>query len=237
MLLKVENINKSYSNKQILKNISFEVKESEIVSIIGPSGAGKSTILRCINNLEKVDSGEITVNGSKKYKEDVSLVFQDYNLFPHKTVIENIIESPIHVYKLNPDVIKQKAKVLLKNLGLEDKENYYPSKLSGGEKQRVAIARAIILNPKLLCLDEPTSALDPENIKELMKILLSLKEEMQISILLITHDMNFSKEISDRVIFLDNGAILNNIDLNTVNNIDILNFDSFFNDINRNKTI
>lgn len=237
MLLKVENINKSYSNKQILKNISFEVKESEIVSIIGPSGAGKSTILRCINNLEKVDSGEITINGSKKYKEDVSLVFQDYNLFPHKTVIENIIESPIHVYKLNPDVIKQKAKVLLKNLGLEDKENYYPSKLSGGEKQRVAIARAIILNPKLLCLDEPTSALDPENIKELMKILLSLKEEMQISILLITHDMNFSKEISDRVIFLDNGAILNNIDLNTVNNIDILNFDSFFNDINRNKTI
>lgn len=241
MLLQVENIKKKFNGKEILKGIDFSMKEGEIKTIIGPSGAGKTTIIRIINSLEKLDNGNIIVeneylyrdqkgkileNKDKTLKRKIGLVFQDYNLFPHMTVLENIIESPVNILGGEKSSVIEKARAILKKLRLYSKENMYPYELSGGEMQRVAIARAIILEPLLICLDEPTSALDPENIGEIQQIIKDLSET-GIGILVISHDMNFARKISDEILFLDNGQIIETLNKENQfenNNLRINNF-------------
>jgi polar amino acid transport system ATP-binding protein len=225
MILKVESINKSFHDKSAIKDISFEINGGEILSIIGPSGAGKTTILRCINGLERCDGGSIEICGLKLCKEEnnqciypspkklrklrsnIGMVFQGYNLFPHLTVLENIIEAPINGFNVAKNDAEKKALELLDMLGLKEKVNSYPFELSGGEKQRVAIARACALNPKLMCFDEPTSALDPELTDDIAKIIEKLAQE-GMAVLIITHDMAFAKRISQRIIFIEAGKIL-----------------------------
>lgn len=241
MLLQVENIKKKFNGKEILKGIDFSMKEGEIKTIIGPSGAGKTTIIRIINSLEKLDNGNIIVeneylyrdqkgkileNKDKTLKRKIGLVFQDYNLFPHMTVLENIIESPVNILGGEKSSVIEKARAILEKLRLYSKENMYPYELSGGEMQRVAIARAIILEPLLICLDEPTSALDPENIGEIQQIIKDLSET-GIGILVISHDMNFARKISDEILFLDNGQIIETLNKENQfenNNLRINNF-------------
>lgn len=216
-MLKVENICKKFENKEVLKNVSFELGQGEILSIIGPSGAGKSTIMRSINNLESIDSGNILVDGEYLYKDGeyskvenysqkIGMVFQNYNLFPHMSVMENIITSLVNVYKTDEKTASEVGKLALEKVNLRDKKNSYPYQLSGGEKQRVAICRAYVLKPKIICLDEPTSALDPESIIDIENLLKSLKSE-GLGILIISHDMNFAKRVSDRILFLENGEL------------------------------
>lgn len=225
MVLQVNRLSKSFGGKKVLNNISFQLKAGEILAIIGPSGAGKTTILRCINSLEKCDKGTIKIEGfylckdyngksiyanSKEMKiirKKIGLVFQNYNLFPHMSVIENIIEAPINVFGVPKGKAVDKALELLKAMGLEDKVNSYPFQLSGGQKQRVAIARACALNPKIMCLDEPTSALDPELKEEIANIIEKLAND-NMSILIITHDMGFAKRIANRIIFMEEGQIV-----------------------------
>lgn len=225
MTLKVNGLNKSFKGKQVLKNVSFQVKEGEIVALLGQSGAGKTTVLRCINGLEKADKGSIEINDTFLFKEqgnkliyssgedmknirrNLGMVFQSYNLFPHMSVLENIIEAPVNVFKTPKDDAKEKGKELLKQVGLEDKENAYPFELSGGQKQRVAIARACALNPKIMCFDEPTSALDPELTEGIATVIEGLSNK-GMGILIITHDMAFAKRVADKVLFMDNGEII-----------------------------
>ena len=224
MILEVEGLNKSIGGKRILKDISFQMEQGDCLAIMGPSGAGKTTLLRCINNLEKCDSGTIKIDGSYLCKDNngkslyassremaairrkIGLVFQNYNLFPHMSVLENIIEAPIHVLGIPAKEAKDRALELLKLMGLEDKANYYPFQLSGGQKQRVAIARAWALNPKILCLDEPTSALDPELRGEVASIIEGLVEK-EMNILIITHDMAFAQRVANKIIFMEDGQI------------------------------
>ncbi|MCI7738404.1 MAG: amino acid ABC transporter ATP-binding protein [Lachnospiraceae bacterium] len=224
-MLEMNHIQKSFGELHVLKDINISVKEGEILSIIGPSGSGKSTLLRCATMLEKINGGEIFYLGEqaasakggqisyakgeqmKKIQGYFGLVFQNFNLFPHHSVMKNITDAPIHVQKRNKDEVYKEARELLKKMGLEDKEDAYPCQLSGGQCQRVAIARALALNPKILFFDEPTSALDPELTGEVLKVIRSLAD-LDITMVIVTHEMQFAKDISDRVIFMDQGVVV-----------------------------
>ena len=226
-LLEMKHIQKKFENLPVLKDISLSVSEGEIVSIIGPSGSGKSTLLRCATMLETIDSGEIAYLGEKaawtdagngravyakrdKLKEiqkSYGLVFQSFNLFPHFSVIKNISDAPMHVQKKSREDAYREGMELLKKMGLEDKADAYPCQLSGGQCQRVAIARALALSPKVLFFDEPTSALDPELTGEVLKVIRSLAD-LDITMVIVTHEMAFARDISDRVIFMADGVIV-----------------------------
>lgn len=199
-LFEMKHIKKSFDGLEVLKDISLEVDEGEVLSIIGPSGSGKSTLLRCATGLETPDGGEIIKNG------EVGLVFQNFNLFPHYSVIKNIVDAPIKVQKRKKDEVYEEARKLLKKMGLADKEKNYPFQLSGGQQQRVSIARALCMNPKILFFDEPTSALDPELTGEILKVIKELAAE-HITMVIVTHEMNFARDISDRILFMDQGVI------------------------------
>ena len=199
-LLEIKNLRKSFGNVEVLKDISLTVERGEVLGIIGPSGSGKSTLLRCATNLETPDSGEIMYEGT------FGLVFQNFNLFPHYTVLRNIMDAPIKVQKRKKEEVLAEARELLKKLGLEDKENAYPYQLSGGQQQRVSIARALAMNPDILFFDEPTSALDPELTGEILKVIKDLATE-HMTMVIVTHEMNFAKNVSDHIIFMDDGYI------------------------------
>jgi ABC-type polar amino acid transport system ATPase subunit len=221
MSISIKHLNKSFGDLDVLKDISFNINEGEIMSIIGPSGSGKSTLLRCLIDLEEIDSGTLEVFDSPlvcdkrhpKKKErleilkQMGMVFQSFNLFPHKTAIENVIEPLIVVDKLKKEVAKKKAIELLTMVGLEDKMYSYPQTLSGGQQQRVAIARSLARNPKILLFDEPTSALDPEMVKEVLLVIESLKDT-GITMVIVSHEMEFVRQVSDRVVFMDSGRII-----------------------------
>ena len=200
VLFEMKHIKKSFGSLEVLKDISLQVEEGEVLSIIGPSGSGKSTLLRCATGLETPDSGEIIKQG------DVGLVFQNFNLFPHFSVLKNITDAPIRVQKRKKEEVYAQARMLLKQMGLSDRENAYPFQLSGGQQQRVSIARALCMNPKILFFDEPTSALDPELTGEVLKVIKSLAD-LDITMVIVTHEMEFAKNISDRVIFMDKGVV------------------------------
>lgn len=199
-LFEMRHIKKSFGELEVLKDISLQVREGEVLSIIGPSGSGKSTLLRCATGLETPDSGEIIKEG------EVGLVFQNFNLFPHFSVLKNIVDAPIKVQKRKKEEVYAQARELLKKMGLSDKEKAYPYQLSGGQQQRVSIARALCMNPKILFFDEPTSALDPELTGEILKVIRDLAKE-HITMVIVTHEMSFARDISDHVIFMDKGVI------------------------------
>ena len=224
-ILSVKNLEKKFGDLTVLKDISFDINDGEIISIIGSSGSGKSTLLRCMNQLETITSGTITIdgktlvetkNGSPVYagkdilKEilmETGFVFQNFNLFPHYSVLRNVMEAPVCVAGVPKKQAEEKARELLKKLGLETKSDAYPCELSGGQSQRVSIARALALEPKILFFDEPTSALDPELTGEVLKVIKSLTD-LNITMVIVTHEMAFAKEISDRIIFMDKGVII-----------------------------
>lgn len=217
-MIKLENIQKKYSTTCVLNNVSFSVNNGEIVAILGSSGCGKTTLLKCINGLEKIDAGKISIDGcdiSKKnydlckLRQTVGIVFQQFNLFPHMTVKQNITLAPLKVKKLKKSDAESLAIKLLEKVGLADKLNAYPHELSGGQAQRVAIARTLAMQPKVILFDEPTSALDPCMKKEVLDVITKLKGD-GIAIIIVTHEIKFAKEIADRVIFLNNGQILAN---------------------------
>ena len=200
-LLEIKNLKKSFGDELVLKDISLNVDKGEVLSIIGPSGSGKSTLLRCITNLEKEDSGEINFDGT------FGLVFQNFNLFPHHSVMKNITNAPIKVQKRNKEEVFESARELLKKMGLSEKEDAYPCELSGGQQQRVSIARALAMNPDILFFDEPTSALDPELTGEILKVIKDLATE-NMTMVIVTHEMAFAKNVSDKIIFMDDGVIV-----------------------------
>ena len=222
--LEMKHIKKHFDELEVLKDISLNVREGQVVAIIGPSGSGKSTLLRCATMLEKIDDGELSYLGEraaysqngeavyeapgklKQLKSYYGLVFQNFNLFPHYSVMKNICDAPIRVQKREKKEVQEQAKVLLKKMGLEDKADAYPYQLSGGQQQRVSIARALCMNPKILFFDEPTSALDPELTGEVLKVINSLAD-LDITMVIVTHEMEFAKNISDRVIFMDKGVV------------------------------
>ncbi len=215
-IIKINGLTKEFGNLKVLKGISTEIKEGEVISIIGPSGSGKSTFLRCINKLEEATSGELLVNGKNildkkvdinKIREEVGMVFQHFNLFPHKTVLENITLGPTRLKKMTQDEANRLGIELLTKVGLADKANVYPNKLSGGQKQRVAIARALAMNPKVILFDEPTSALDPEMIGEVLEVMKDLARD-GMTMLVVTHEMGFARNVGNRVFFMDQGTIL-----------------------------
>lgn len=220
-MLKLRKIKKSFGNLDVLKSIDLDIDEKEIVVLVGPSGGGKTTLLRIINMLERCHSGYIEVNGrvlcndgryiDKKsmmeISKDVGMVFQNFNLFPHKSVIENIIEGPMRVLKKSKEQSKSEAREILSFLGLSEKEDSYPHQLSGGQKQRVAIGRALAMEPKLMCFDEPTSALDPELTEEVANVIKMLRKK-GMTMLIITHDMTFAEKVASRIISMDNGEIV-----------------------------
>lgn len=225
-VVNLKKIEKSFGTLKVLKGIDFAVDKGEIVTIIGPSGSGKSTLLRCINRLEKIEKGEIEILGTKIAENDhnmksrylhekqlrlvckkIGMVFQNFNLFPHKSAIENIMEAQIVVNNIEKAEAEKTAMELLKKVGLEDKKNVYPSQLSGGQKQRIAIARALAMKPSVMLFDEPTSALDPELVGEVLNVIKKLAEE-HMTMIVVTHEMGFAREISNRIVFMDNGEIL-----------------------------
>ncbi|MBR0025641.1 MAG: amino acid ABC transporter ATP-binding protein [Clostridia bacterium] len=220
-MLVVENVKKAFGELEVLKGIDFTLGKGEVMSIIGRSGSGKSTLLRCINQLETVDSGSIEICGEYLVKDGVygdkdvkkratkrlGMVFQNFNLFPHFSVLRNITEAQIHVLGRKKEEAEEKAIALLKKLGLGDRAASYPYQLSGGQAQRVSIARALAMDPEILCFDEPTSALDPELTGEVLKVIRSLAEE-HMTMVVVTHEMLFAREVSDKVIFMDEGIIL-----------------------------
>ena len=215
-MLLIKNLHKYFGENQVLKGVDEEVKKGEVLVLIGPSGSGKSTFLRCLNLLEKPTSGEIIFEGQgitekkcdiNKIREKMGMVFQQFNLFPHKTVLENIIMAPIKVKKIPKEKAIEKANELLKKVGLLDKANAYPSSLSGGQKQRIAIARALAMEPDVMLFDEPTSALDPEMVGEVLNVMKDLAKE-GMTMVVVTHEMGFAKEVASRVIFMDNGNIV-----------------------------
>lgn len=214
--LRIEKINKWYGKLHVLKNISLDVKKGEVVVIIGASGSGKSTLLRCVNFLEYTKNGKIYIEGKKitkneaqlnKTRQELGMVFQHFNLFPHKTVVENVMEGLVHVKKMDKKRAKEKALDLLDQVGLSDKPDVYPSMISGGQKQRVAIARALAMDPKIMLFDEPTSALDPELVGEVLTVMTDLAKR-GMTMLVVTHEMWFAKEVADRVIYMDEGVII-----------------------------
>lgn len=202
-LLEVKNLKKSFGDNEVLKDISLKVDKGEVLCIIGPSGSGKSTLLRCITNLETQDSGIIDFDGT------FGLVFQNFNLFPHHSVMKNIINAPIKVQKRDKEEVYREARDLLKKLDLSDKEDAYPCELSGGQQQRVSIARALAMGPDILFFDEPTSALDPELTGEILKVIKDLAAE-KMTMVIVTHEMNFAKKVADTIIFMDDGFIVEN---------------------------
>ncbi|TGA97877.1 amino acid ABC transporter ATP-binding protein [Sporolactobacillus shoreae] len=215
-MIQVENLKKSFGENEVLKNINVSVEKQEVVVVIGPSGSGKSTLLRCINQLESITSGHILIEGAdisdkkaniNKIRQDVGMVFQQFNLFPHMTVLENIILAPMKVKKIARDQAKEKAIELLKKVGLEEKADAYPDSLSGGQKQRIAIARALAMEPKMMLFDEPTSALDPEMVGDVLDVMKRLAKD-GMTMVVVTHEMGFAREVGDRVIFMDGGYIV-----------------------------
>lgn len=236
-LLEMNHIKKSFDRLEVLKDISLTVNEGEVLSIIGPSGSGKSTLLRCATMLEKIDDGDIlylgeaaakSENGKAVYAKSADmkrihgyfgLVFQNFNLFPHYSVIQNITDAPLRVQKRNKEEVYEEAKELLRKMGLEDRADYYPYQLSGGQQQRVSIARALAMKPKILFFDEPTSALDPELTGEILKIIKNLAAE-KMTMVIVTHEMNFARNVSDHVIFMDKGVIVEEGNPETVFNSD-----------------
>lgn len=216
-ILRVEHLVKTYDNpKPVLNDISFSINSGEVVVIVGPSGCGKSTFLRCLNMLESIDSGDIFLEGKEiaknsknvhQIREEIGMVFQSYDLFPHKNIIDNILLAPLKVQKRNKKEAEQEAEELLKRVGLLDKKYAYPRQLSGGQKQRVAIVRSLIMHPKVLLLDEITAALDPEMVREVLQVVLELAKE-GMTMLIVTHEMEFAKAVADRVLFIDQGVIV-----------------------------
>ncbi|MGY8612988.1 amino acid ABC transporter ATP-binding protein [Bacillus velezensis] len=215
-MISFQDVNKHYGHFHVLKNINLHIKKGEVVVIIGPSGSGKSTLLRCINQLETVDGGALTVNGVSihdkktdinKVRRNIGMVFQHFHLYPHKTVLQNIMLAPIKVLKQSKEEAKETALYYLKKVGIPEKAGAYPSQLSGGQQQRVAIARGLAMKPEIMLFDEPTSALDPEMIGEVLDVMKTLaKEGMTMAV--VTHEMGFAKEVADRIVFIDGGAIL-----------------------------
>lgn len=215
-MIKIKDLNKSFGDIRVLKGIDLEMDKGEIMAIVGPSGSGKSTLLRCINLLEIPTEGEIIFEGTNiadkkvnidEIRQKIGMVFQNFNLFPHKTVLENITLAPILLKKMSKVEADKKAEYLLDRVGLLDKKDAYPAQLSGGQKQRIAIARALAMEPDMMLFDEPTSALDPEMVKEVLDVIKELaKEGMTMAI--VTHEMGFAKEVADRVIFVDGGKIV-----------------------------
>ena len=209
MFIKVENLYKKYSESEmILKNVNLEIEKGEVISIIGASGGGKSTLLRCLIGLEEIDSGTIVVPEKNK----MGMVFQSFNLFPHMTALQNIMESLIVVDKMEKSKAKEIALELLEKVGLKERANFYPKALSGGQKQRVAIARALAKNPELLLFDEPTSALDPEMVKEVEAVIEELRNTSDITMVIVSHEIDFVNQISDRIVVMENGQVKEIID-------------------------
>ena len=214
-MLKLENVHKSFGKNEVLKGIDLHIEKGQVVVIIGPSGSGKSTVLRTMNYLEEPTSGKVIVDGMdlsdksklNEVRTEVGMVFQNFNLFPHMTVMENLTLAQTKVRKTSSDEAKKIGQILLDRVGLKDKANAYPDSLSGGQKQRVAIARALAMKPKVMLFDEPTSALDPEMVREVLDVMKSLAEE-GMTMVIVTHEMGFAKEVADRVLFVDGGLIL-----------------------------
>ena len=215
-MIKVRNLQKSFGDNHVLNGIDVDIRKGECICVIGPSGSGKSTFLRCLNLLEKPEEGEIYINGQDimdpklnvdKYRENLGMVFQHFNLFPNMTVKQNITLAPVRLKKWTKEEADTKAIELLRRVGLERKADTYPNKLSGGQKQRVAIARALAMNPEVMLFDEPTSALDPEMVGEVLDVMKSLVKE-GMTMVVVTHEMGFAKNVSDRVIFMDQGVIV-----------------------------
>ncbi|MBU8880642.1 amino acid ABC transporter ATP-binding protein [Bacillus sp. FJAT-29790] len=215
-MIQVKNLKKSFGHVEVLKDINAEIKEKEVVCVIGPSGSGKSTFLRCMNRLEDITGGQVIINGHditdakiniNKVRQDVGMVFQQFNLFPHKTVLENITLGPIKIHAMEKDAAQKMALELLDKVGLKEKATSYPGELSGGQKQRVAIARALAMKPKIMLFDEPTSALDPEMVGDVLEVMKQLAKE-GMTMVVVTHEMGFAREVGDRVIFMDGGYIV-----------------------------
>ncbi len=215
-MIKVEKLNKSFGDLHVLKDIDMKVGESDVVCLIGSSGSGKSTLLRCLNFLEKKDNGKIIINGEEvtqgthdinEVRQKVGMVFQHFQLFPHKTVIENIMEAPLMVKKMKKNQAEAEARALLEKVGLSDKADVYPNKLSGGQKQRVAIARALAMKPEIMLFDEPTSALDPELVGEVLATMKELAEE-GMTMVVVTHEMQFAREVADWIVYMNEGRIV-----------------------------
>ena len=214
-MIDIKGLYKAFGDNEVLKGIDLSIKEKEVVVIIGPSGSGKSTLLRCMNYLEEPTAGDITVDGIQlnsesninKVREEVGMVFQRFNLFPHMTVLENIVLAPVKVRGVSKQEAVQTAKALLDRVGLSDKADAYPEQLSGGQQQRVAIARALAMKPKVMLFDEPTSALDPEMVNEVLDVMKALAKE-GMTMVVVTHEMGFAREVGDRLLFVDEGRII-----------------------------
>ena len=215
-IVSLKDVHKSFGDLEVLKGISFDVKKGEVICIIGPSGSGKSTLIRCINALNDINSGSIKVHGREVHdpkldklelRKKVGMVFQQFNLFPHKTALENVMMAPVLVLKQNKEEVRKRAEDLIRKVRLQGKEDSYPGELSGGQQQRVAIARSLAMNPDVMLFDEVTSALDPETVKE---VLVTIKELAQegMTCILVTHEMGFAKEVADQIYFTDNGVIV-----------------------------
>ena len=219
-MIEFRDVHKSFGSLEVLKGINLKIEKGQVVTLIGPSGSGKSTILRCMNLLERPTSGQVLITGKditapktdiQGIRKNIGMVFQHFNMFPHMTVMENMTYAPIRVNKLSKDQAEQKAMELLKLVGLTEKAQSYPGKLSGGQKQRIAIARALAMEPEIMLFDEPTSALDPEMVKEVLEVIKGLAHT-GITMALVTHEMGFAREVSDRVCFIDNGLIVEDAD-------------------------
>lgn len=225
-MISAQNVHKSFGQLEVLKGIDLEVQPGEVACLLGPSGSGKSTFLRCVNHLDKATAGRLYVDGeligyrekngtlyeisekeAAEQRSDIGMVFQSFNLFPHRTVIENIIEAPVQVKKIPEETARARAMELLEDVGLASKANSYPVQLSGGQQQRVAIARAVAMDPKLMLFDEPTSALDPELVGEVLRVMKDLAAE-GMTMLVVTHEMGFAREVADKVFFMDGGVVI-----------------------------
>jgi polar amino acid transport system ATP-binding protein len=225
-MVRAEQVSKSFGSNQVLKSISLEVKRGEVLCLVGPSGSGKSTFLRCINHLERVNAGRLTVDGvlvgyeerdgllyelkprvAAQQRQDIGMVFQRFNLFPHMTALENIIEAPMLVKKVSRSTASARARELLDRVGLAEKADAYPAHLSGGQQQRVAIARALAMDPKLMLFDEPTSALDPELVGEVLEVMKDLAKS-GMTMIVVTHEMGFAREVADSLVFMDAGVVV-----------------------------
>lgn len=214
-MIKVENLKKSFGEKKVLRGIDIEIETGEVLTVIGPSGSGKSTFLRCLNLLEEIDEGTIYLDGARitgddinrdKVRQEMGMVFQSFNLFPHKTALENVTLAPIKVKGMDPKQAREEGIELLNRMGLGDKVDAYPNNLSGGQQQRVAIARALAMGPEIMLFDEATSALDPEMVKDVLKVMKDLAEE-GMTMVVVTHEMGFAREVADRILFMDEGVI------------------------------
>ena len=225
-MVKAEEVCKSFGALHVLKGITLEIDRGEVLCMVGPSGSGKSTFLRCINHLEQVNAGRLYVDGdligyrergnkllemsprdASKQRRDIGMVFQHFNLFPHRTALQNVIEAPVHVKRVKKDEATARAKDLLEQVGLSDKAHAYPAQLSGGQQQRVAIARALAMNPKLMLFDEPTSALDPELVGEVLEVMKKLASE-GMTMVVVTHEMGFAREVANKLVFMDGGVVV-----------------------------